>query len=123
MMTVNAEEKVYRFDFIKWSLVLLIVAAGVYGNSYYSGESVLYRALALITLAAVAIIIALQTAKGVAIADVIRGALVELRKVVWPTRAETNQTTLIVIVFVIITSIILWALDGLLGFIVSKIIG
>jgi preprotein translocase subunit SecE len=122
-MNANTEEKVYRLDAIKWLLVVAIVAAGVVGNSHFSAESILYRALGLLVLAAIAVFVALQTAKGVAIADVVRGALVELRKVVWPSRQETNQTTLIVIAVVIVTSIILWLLDTLFGFIASNIIG
>jgi len=122
-MTANTEEKVYRLDAIKWLLVVAIVAAGVVGNSHFSAESILYRALGLLVLAAVAIVVALQTAKGAAIADVVRGALVELRKVVWPTRQETNQTTLIVLAVVFFMAIVLWLLDTLFGFIASNIIG
>lgn len=122
-MTANTEEKVYRLDAIKWLLVVAVVAAGVVGNSHFSAESILYRALGLLVLAAIAVFIALQTAKGVAVADVVRGALVELRKVVWPTRQETNQTTLIVLAVVFIMAIILWLLDTLFGFIASSIIG
>ena len=122
-MTANTEEKVYRLDAFKWLLVVAIVAAGVVGNSHFSAESILYRALALLVLTAVAIFVALQTAKGVAIADVIRGSLVELRKVVWPSRQETNQTTLIVLAVVFVMAIILWLLDTLFGFIASNIIG
>lgn len=122
-MTANTEEKVYRLDAIKWLLVVAVVAAGVVGNSHFSAESILYRALGLLVLAAIAIFIALQTAKGVAIADVVRGSLVELRKVVWPSRQETNQTTLIVLVVVFVMAIILWLLDTLFGFIASNIIG
>jgi len=122
-MTANTEEKVYRLDAIKWLLVVAIVAAGVVGNSHFSAESILYRALALLVLTVFAVFIALQTAKGVAIADVIRGSLVELRKVVWPSRQETNQTTLIVLAVVFVMAIILWLLDTLFGFIASNIIG
>ena len=122
-MTANTEEKVYRLDAIKWLLVVTIVAAGVVGNSHFSAESILYRALALLVLSAIAVFVALQTAKGVAIADVIRGSLVELRKVVWPSRQETNQTTLIVLAVVFVMAIILWLLDTLFGFIASNIIG
>ncbi len=122
-MTANTEEKVYRLDAAKWLLVVAIVAAGVVGNSHFSAESILYRALGLLVLAAIAVVIALQTAKGVAIADVVRGALVELRKVVWPSRQETNQTTLIVLAVVFVMAIILWLLDTLFGFIASNIIG
>ena len=122
-MTANTEEKVYRLDAIKWLLVVAIVAAGVVGNSHFSAESILYRALGLLVLAAVAVFVALQTAKGAAISDVVRGALVELRKVVWPSRQETNQTTLIVLAVVFVMAIILWLLDTLFGFIASNIIG
>lgn len=122
-MTTNTEEKVYRLDALKWALVIALVAAGIYGNSHYSAESVLYRAIALLVLTAVAVFVAINTAKGAVISDVIRGAFVELRKVVWPTRQETNQTTLIVVAVVIVTSIILWLLDTLFGFIASRIIG
>jgi preprotein translocase subunit SecE len=122
-MTANTEEKVYRLDAIKWLLVVGIVAVGIVGNSHFSAESILYRALGLLVLAAVAIFVALQTAKGTAIADVVRGALVELRKVVWPTRQETNQTTLIVLAVVFFMAIVLWLLDTLFGFIASNIIG
>ena len=122
-MTANTEEKVYRLDAIKWLLVVAIVAAGIVGNSHFSAESILYRALGLLVLAAVAIVVALKTAKGAAIADVVRGALVELRKVVWPTRQETNQTTLIVLAVVFFMAIVLWLLDTLFGFIASNIIG
>ena len=122
-MTANTEEKVYRLDALKWLLVISLVAAGVVGNSHYSAESVLYRALALLVLAVVAVLVAINTAKGAAIADVVRGAFVELRKVVWPSRQETNQTTLIVVGVVIVTSSILWMLDSVFGFIASKLIG
>lgn len=122
-MTANTEEKVYRLDAIKWLLVVGIVAVGIVGNSHFSAESILYRALGLLVLAAVAVFVALQTAKGAAIADVVRGALVELRKVVWPTRQETNQTTLIVLAVVFFMAIVLWLLDTLFGFIASNIIG
>ena len=122
-MTGNAEEKVYRLDSLKWVLVVALVVVGIVGNSHYSAESVLYRALALLLLAALAVFVSVNTAKGAAISDVIRGAFVELRKVVWPSRQETNQTTLIVVAVVIVTSIILWLLDTALGFFVSKLIG
>ena len=41
-------------------------------------------------------------------------ANVERRKVVWPTRQESVQTTLVIAVFVIIVALIMWALDSAL---------
>jgi preprotein translocase subunit SecE len=41
---------------------------------------------------------------------------VELRKVFWPSRKETMNTTLIVLVFVAIASTFFWLLDLILAF-------
>jgi len=47
----------------------------------------------------------------------------EIRKVVWPTRQETGQTTMMVVAVVIIIGILLWGLDTFLGWVVSSVIG
>ena len=47
----------------------------------------------------------------------------EIRKVVWPRGQETTQTTLIVLLFVIITGLILWGIDSVLGWLASMILG
>ena len=47
----------------------------------------------------------------------------EIRKVVWPTRQETTQTTLIVVAVVLVMALLLWGLDSLLGWLVSMIVG
>jgi len=122
-MNIKSEEKEYRLDFAKWMLVFALVALGVIGNSHFSAQPLIFRALALIALAAVALFVGYNTEKGAGLWALIQGAIVELRKVVWPTRQETNQTTLIVVAVVVVMSIILWLLDTLLGFVASKIIG
>jgi preprotein translocase subunit SecE len=104
-------------------MVLVLVAAGVVGNSYYGEQSLLYRVLALIVLAAAAGWVASTTERGGAFWQLVKGSRTEIRKVVWPTRQETTQTTLIVVVFLIIMSIILWGIDSLLGWLVSMVIG
>ena len=85
-----------RFDTVKWIFVLALVIAGVVGNSVYSDQSLLYRVLALVALAAVALFVVLQTVKGKGYAVSFKEARKEIRKVVWPNRQETTQTTLIV---------------------------
>jgi preprotein translocase subunit SecE len=121
-MSVKAETSSH-LDYLKWVVVAVIIAAGVVGNSYYAGESLLYRVLALVALAAVAAGIALTTQKGIAFRDMLKEARVELRKVVWPTRVETGQTTAIVVVVVLIVALILWALDSLFAWIIASLIG
>lgn len=122
-MNVKSETKEYRLDAIKWLLVVALVAAGVVGNSFYSAEPILYRVLVLLALGLLACVVVYNTAKGASLWALMQGAMVELRKVVWPTRQETNQTTLIVVAVVIVMSVILWLLDTLFGWIAAMIIG
>jgi preprotein translocase subunit SecE len=122
---VNAkvESGASKLDGLKWVVVVALVAAGVVGNSMYANESLLYRVLALVALAIVAGAVGLQTAKGKAFLQLFKEAKNEIRKVVWPTRQETMQTTGIVVVAVLIVALILWGLDSLLGWIISGFIG
>ena len=117
---VDAES---RLDGLKWVVVAVLVVVGVAGNVYFAEQSLLYRVLALLALAVVAGAVALQTAKGAAFWKLAKEARVEIRKVVWPTRQEATQTTLIVVAFVLFTALILWGLDTFLGWLASKIIG
>ena len=118
---VQAEES--KYDSIKWVAVVAIVTAGVIGNSLFSDESLLYRVLALLVLAAVAGFIALQTAKGRTWFKLFKDAKGEMRRVVWPTRQETLQTTLMVLAAVLVVGLMLWGMDTFFGWIVSSTIG
>ncbi|HEX8593303.1 MAG TPA: preprotein translocase subunit SecE [Pseudomonas sp.] len=122
-MNPKAEAQDSRFDLVKWLVVVLLVVVGVVGNQYYSAQPILYRVLALLVIAAVAAYVALQTGKGKAFFVLAKEARAEIRKVVWPTRQETTQTTLIVVAVVLVMALLLWGLDSLLGWLVSLIVG
>jgi len=117
---VSADSKL---DPVLWVAVLVLIAVGVYGNSYFATESLLYRVLALVLLALLAGWLASRTAKGKAFMQLGLEARTEIRKVVWPTRQETTHTTLIVVVVVLIVALILWALDSMLSWLISLVIG
>ena len=122
-MNAKAEAKDSRFDLVKWLVVAALVVVGVVGNQYFSAEPVLYRVLGLVVLGGVAAFVAFQTARGQAFAVLLKEARVEIRKVVWPTRQETTQTTLIVVAVVLVMALLLWGLDSLLGWLISLIVG
>lgn len=111
------------YDPVLWIIVLLLVGAGIYGNSYFAAESMLYRVIGLLLLAGLAGWLATLTIKGKAFVSLCLEAKTEIRKVVWPSRTETTQTTLIVVVVVMIVALILWALDSLLSWVITFIIG
>lgn len=122
-MNTKVENNGGGLDAVKWLLVFVLVSACVVGNYYFSAESLLYRVLALLVLAVIAGWIALQTDKGRRFASLVTEARAEIRKVVWPTRQELMQTTMVVVVFVLIMALILWGIDSLIGWIVSLVIG
>lgn len=122
-MSSKVEAKSSPLNMLKWFLVVVLVAVGVVGNQYFSDESLLYRVLGLVAIGIVAIFVALATTQGSAFALLVKQARIEIRKVVWPTRPETLQTTFIVLAVVLIAALILWGLDSLLGWIASLIIG
>ena len=68
-------------------------------------------------------LIALQTAIGKNAWAYIQGSRTELRRMVWPTRRETVQTTLMVVVVVLILAIFIWALDIVLAWAVQLLTG
>ena len=122
-MSEIVEEKQFQLDWLKWLVVGALVAGAIYGNRYYSAESVLYRVIALIVVALVAGFVAAQTSKGAAIVELAIGARTEWRKVVWPTKQERNQTTMIVVVVILLMAIALWGIDSLLSWLASLIMG
>ena len=102
---------------------MALAASGVIGNWYFEDESLLIRALVLVALALVAGFVALQTERGQRVWSLAREARTELRRVVWPTRQEAAQTTIIVLILILIFSLILWGLDTFLSWVVQGVIG
>ncbi|MBV7316450.1 preprotein translocase subunit SecE [Shewanella sp. NIFS-20-20] len=122
-MTTNTEEQGNSLDMVKWGVVILLLAAAVIGNQYYSEASVLVRALAVVAAFAAAGVIALQTAKGKMALAFARESQIEVRKVIWPTRQEALNTTFIVLAATGVLALILWGLDAVLLRIVNFITG
>ncbi len=110
-------------DKLKMAAALALVAVGIAGFYYFSEGSNLYRVLGMLVLFGVAVGLFATTAKGQALLSFMRGARTEVRKMVWPTRQEALQTTLIVMVLVVIVGIFLWLVDMFLGWGVRQVIG
>ncbi len=114
-MSTKVEVQESRGDTVKLGLAVAVLAAGVAGFYYFADESLLYRVLGLLGVAVAALAIAYQSTPGRRAWSFVQESRTEVRKVVWPTRMETMQTTLYVILLVMLVCLILWALDGLLG--------
>jgi len=114
-MSTNTEAQGSALDTIKLIVALLVLLAGIAGFYYFAEESLLYRVLGLLAMVGVAIGVAMMTVKGKNLVGFLGSSRAEVRKMVWPTRAETMQTTLMVFILVVILAIFLWFVDMLLG--------
>ncbi len=122
-MNAQTENTGNSLDIVKWVLVATFLAAAVVGNQYFAEQSLLIRVVAVLVAASIAFLIAATTTKGRTALGFAKEARIEARKVVWPTRQETIQTTLIIMVAVVITSLLLWGIDGVLVRVVALALG
>jgi len=111
-----------RYDLALWLVIVAIVLGGVYANTQFVTVNVLIRAFAGIALAGVAIAIALQTVRGHGVWELAKEARIEVRKVIWPTKQELTQTTIIVVIAVIVVGIILWGIDSLFSWGIQSVL-
>ncbi|GAA0566250.1 preprotein translocase subunit SecE [Rheinheimera aquimaris] len=121
-MNAASETPKSGFDIVKWLLVFVILSLAVVGNYLYE-LSALEKAIAIVVLVVIAGAVAAQTHKGKTFINFAKESRTEVRKVVWPTRQETMQTTLVVLVATLIMGLLLWGLDAILLRVVSFLTG
>ena len=121
-MSATSETPKSSLDSVKWLVVFVLLSLIVVGN-YIFEFGTLERAIAIVVLVAGAGLVAAQTSKGKTFVAFAKDSRTEVRKVVWPTRQETTQTTMIVMVATLIVGLILWGLDAILLRVVSFLTG
>ena len=122
-MNAKVETESSRFDTLKLGAALLLLAVAVVAFYRFDDQLLVLRVLGLLAVAGISIFIAAQSGIGRNIIGFIGGARTEVRKVVWPTRAETTQTTLAVMLMVILVGIFLWLLDMVLLWAIQMLTG
>jgi preprotein translocase subunit SecE len=106
-------------DTMLLGLSLLLLAGGIFGFYYFESQALpVIRVVGLFAAMALALAIAAFTVRGRAMLQFFRNADIERRKVVWPTRPETVQTTIMVLIVTLIVAAILFLFDSLLSVIV-----
>ncbi len=100
-----------NLDHLKLLVALLIVFIGIAGFYYFGDQPELVRVLGVLVAAGLAVVVVLQTEPGRNAREFARGSLRELRQVVWPTRKETTQVTLVVVALVIVVDFFLLFVD------------
>ena len=102
---------------------LLVLVTGVVLFYYFSEVRLFYRVLGILLSIVVASSIMYQTDFGKTVFNYVSESKIELKKVTWPTKQETTQTTLGVLVIVVIIGLILWLLDMLFAWSVGTLYG
>ena len=111
-------------DLVKLIAAIAILGGGIAGFYYLADSQPLWiRLLGLLVVVAIGAFVALQTTAGRGFWRFATDARGEVRKVVWPTRQETLQTSLIIFIAVLITALFLWAIDSLLFRLVRYLTG
>lgn len=99
-------------EVIKWAVFSIMLTVGVVINYTYVEQLPLFvRAAASALMIISAIIVGFKTSLGHQLKAFIQSSRTELRKVVWPTRQETVQVSIIVVIMVMVMSLILWGFD------------
>ncbi|HZV64238.1 MAG TPA: preprotein translocase subunit SecE [Telluria sp.] len=111
-------------DKFKVALAVLAMIAGVVGFFYLKGQNkpALMCAGALVAGLAFAVLLLWTSASGREFLNFAKEAVRETKKVVWPTRKEATQITLIVFAFVLVMAIFLWGTDKILEFLLYDVI-
>ncbi|MBL1378951.1 preprotein translocase subunit SecE [Zobellella iuensis] len=122
-MSANTESQGGSKDTLLWGLVFIILIAAVVANYLYSDLAVFIRATGVVVAAGIAGLLAYQTQKGKSSFAFAKESRLEMRKVVWPTRQEAIQTTLIVLAVTALVGLFLFLLDGLLVWLVNLVTG
>lgn len=102
-------------DNIKLIVALVLAVAAVAGFYVFADQSLLIRVIGLLVVVGVALAIVYQTEVGRNFWGYAVASRNEVRKVVWPSRQETTQTTLMVVAMVTVMAILLWIIDWFLA--------
>jgi len=109
-------------DIIKLAIGAAFLAAGVAGYYWLGEGAVLLRVLAILGGFAAGIAVALTSTQGREFVAFAREAVGEVKKVVWPTRKETMQTTAAVFAFVFVMAVFLWLSDKSLEWVLYELV-
>jgi preprotein translocase subunit SecE len=110
-------------DKVKLAIAIAIVAAGVAGYYVLANQATWMRWLPVVGSLVLAAVVAAFSRYGTEFRRFVELARIELRKIVWPTRQETLQTTLVVFGFVVVAGLFFWVLDLVLAWATKALTG
>lgn len=111
-------------DKLMLALGVLLVLAGFVGFFWLANQQWYVRGAALAVGIIAGVAVGLMSAPGKSLIAFAKDSYKEVRKIVWPTRKEATQTTLVVFGFVLVMAIFLWLSDKSIEWVIfSAILG
>lgn len=128
---LNASNNSKFYDFVLWVFVALILV-GVIGGNYFITKNYsqffetndlysLLKGLVIVLLVVFALGVACLTNMGKSVLTFSKESYVEVRRVVWPTKQEARQTTIIIGVVASVVAIMLWFFDVIFMWLLSAL--
>jgi preprotein translocase subunit SecE len=122
MATAEAQEGMSAADVAKLVIAAALVVTGVVGYYWLAESALILRVLSVIWGLVAGAAVAWFTVPGREFAVFAGEAIAEVKKVVWPTRKETIQTTAAVFAFVLMMAVFLWLSDKTLEWVLYDLI-
>ena len=115
-------------DYVLWGIALILFIASMMVNQHLPAywapaNDIWVRVGVILTCIVVALGLLYATHQGKGFVRLLKDSRIELRRVTWPTKQETVTTSWHVLIVVVVTSIVLWCFDYLLGWAIKLIIG
>ncbi len=122
-MVAQADSNASTFDTVKLVLAIGLLIVGIAGFYYFASYALVYRVLGILAVFGAAVGLVFATAIGRKAWGFITESKMEVRKVIWPTRQETMQATMLVVAVVFGVGLILWLMDTILFWAVGLLTG
>jgi preprotein translocase subunit SecE len=110
-------------DKVKLAAAIVLVCAGVAGFYFLAESAAIIRVAAVLAGVILGALLAWTSAPGKHFYAFAQESAAETRKVVWPSRKESFQTTGIVFLFVVVMALFLWIVDAGLLWVVKLLMG
>ena len=109
---VEVKNKIDWLEAVKWSFIFLLVVGAIGSDFYFDKLSFVIKVVIWLVCASFGLFLFVSTSLGRDCLSRFDAALVELRKVSWPSRDEVAKTTYMVGLCILFVSVLLWCMDS-----------
>jgi preprotein translocase subunit SecE len=121
-MVVNMENQSPKIEAVLLGAAALLFALGLAAQFVFVAQPILFRIVGLLVAAGFSMVLIANTKFGHRAWAYWQDSIIELRKVVWPTKQETIHSTIAVLAMVFVMGLVLWSIDAVLVRLVAWIV-